>query len=200
MTTIAWGSDLPIPASLTFGVKANTQVLVSPFNGTVQTLELPGARWVATLRFAPASERFAGPLRAWIASLRGQANRASLYNFAQPIPRGTAAGTPLVNGASQTGASLITDGWSAGVTLLKGDFFSANSELKMATADCTADGSGNMTITFEPPLRSAPSDNAAITFTRPTALFVLKDPETVWESNVDGVSMFDLDFVEAFSL
>lgn len=200
MSTIVWTSDLPIPAHLGFGIKANTSVLVSPFNGTVQTMELPGARWCMLLSFAPAVEGYAGPLRAFIASLRGQANRAALYNFAQPTPRGTALGTPLVNGASQAlGGPLVTDGWAAGATLLKGDFFSAGSELKMSTADCAADGSGNMTIPFEPPFRSAPADNAAITTDRPTALFILRDPETKWDSSVDKTTNFELDFVEAFS-
>lgn len=37
---------------------------------------------------------------------------------------GTYGGTPLVNGASQTGATLATDGWSSGATALKkGDQF-----------------------------------------------------------------------------
>ncbi|MCK4621293.1 MAG: hypothetical protein KAT62_03660 [Desulfuromonadales bacterium] len=37
---------------------------------------------------------------------------------------GTYAGTPLTNGAGQTGATLVTDGWSSGaVTLNEGDVF-----------------------------------------------------------------------------
>ncbi len=31
-------------------------------------------------------------------------------------PRGAATGTPLVKGASQTGNTLTTDGWTTGVT------------------------------------------------------------------------------------
>lgn len=40
---------------------------------------------------------------------------------------GTYGGTPLVNGASQTGSSLITNGWtSGGTTLNKGDVFTVD--------------------------------------------------------------------------
>ncbi len=198
MSTISWPAALQAPVTVTWGVKANTQIMVSPLNGTVQTLELPGARWTVQMAFPTMSDALAAEMQAYVMKLRGQANRAALYNHARQIPRGTAGGTPLVNGGSQTGASLITDGWSAGATLLQGDFFSVNGELKMATADCTADGSGNMTITFEPPLRASPADNAALTTTKPTALFILQEPETRWTTRPGKFTDIDLAFVEAF--
>ena len=40
---------------------------------------------------------------------------------------GAFAGTPLVNAASQTGASLITDGWTGATGLKKGDIFTIGS-------------------------------------------------------------------------
>ena len=101
---------------------------------------------------------------------------------------GTKAGTPLVNGATQTGASLITDGWTNSTAALKqGDVFTVagvyrvHPETKVstgvlqqfvATADATADGSGNITIAISPAIvtsggrknvSSSPADNAAIT-------------------------------------
>ncbi len=39
---------------------------------------------------------------------------------------GTHGGTPLVNGASQSGSTLVTDGWSAGTTLDEGAVFTIN--------------------------------------------------------------------------
>lgn len=45
-----------------------------------------------------------------------------------PHTYGTYVGTPLVNGANQTGASLITSGWTSGqATLNKGDVFTIGS-------------------------------------------------------------------------
>lgn len=45
-----------------------------------------------------------------------------------PHVYGTYAGTPLIKGASQTGATLATDGWSSGAsTLNKGDVFTIGS-------------------------------------------------------------------------
>lgn len=100
---------------------------------------------------------------------------------------GTDAGTPLTNGAGQTGASLITDGWTNSTAALKqGDIFTiagvngVNPETKqdlgtlqqfVATADGTADGSGNLTIAISPTITltgayqtvaALPGDGAAI--------------------------------------
>jgi hypothetical protein len=97
---------------------------------------------------------------------------------------GTKAGTPLVNGASQTGASLVTDGWTASSAVLKkGDIFTiagvfrVHPETKAVTATlqqfvATADGTGNLTVAIAPPIvtsgasqnmSGSPADNAAIT-------------------------------------
>lgn len=111
----------------------------------------------------------------------------------QNIPRftsGAASGTntPLINGAGQTGSSIVTDGWqSGGLTAKKGDYVSfagvrwVNPLSKedvgalaqfVLTADVT-DSTGNATLSISPaiitsgPLQNvtaAPADNAAITY------------------------------------
>src|SRR3990167_1057755 len=53
-----------------------------------------------------------------------------------PHVYGTYTGTPLVNGASQTGTSLITDGWtSGGATLNRGDVFTIGSRSEEDTSE-----------------------------------------------------------------
>jgi hypothetical protein len=102
---------------------------------------------------------------------------------------GPLGGTPLVNGASQTGSSLVTDGWTASAAnrLKKGDVFTIAgvfavnpvsgdtlSDLQqfVVTADVSSNGSGDATIPFSPPIittgayktvSASPADNAAIT-------------------------------------
>lgn len=101
--------------------------------------------------------------------------------------------TPLVNGASQTGASLITDGWASGASSLKkGDVFTVggvyqvNPQSKantgrlqqfVVTSDIS-DTSGAMTIAISPSIitsgqlqtvSAAPADNAVITVLGATA-------------------------------
>lgn len=100
---------------------------------------------------------------------------------------GTWAGNPQVNGASQTGASLITDGWTSGTTsLVEGDVFtiggvySVNPQSRESTGQLqqfvvtapASDATGNMTLAISPPIvtsgqmqtvDAAPADNATIT-------------------------------------
>jgi len=102
--------------------------------------------------------------------------------------KGTATGTPLANGASQTGASLVTDGWSNSITALnKGDIFTmplvyavnpvnyqSTGQLQqfVATSDATSDGSGDCTISISPSIitsgayqtvTASPANNAPLT-------------------------------------
>ncbi len=100
---------------------------------------------------------------------------------------GGVAGTPLVNGANQTGSSLVTDGWTANTTIKKGTIFTISGvyavhpETKnsyrflqqfVVTSDVTADASGNATIPISPSITTSgayqnvsgsPADNATIT-------------------------------------
>src|SRR4030067_1132808 len=96
--------------------------------------------------------------------------------------------TPLVNGASQSGASLIVDGFVASSTVKQGDVFTlagvyaVNAETKqaynflqqfVATADVTLSGAGAGTLSISPSIvtsgatqnvSAGPADNAALTF------------------------------------
>jgi hypothetical protein len=199
MTTIAFPSISRLPRELPFGIVWNTQVFSSPLTQGVSTIEIPGARWKMQFRLTDFEEADAALVQVFLMQLRGRANRAALYNIARRQPRGTIAGTPLVAGASQTGAALNIDGCTVGTTLLKGDFFGVNGELKMVVAAATANGSGQMTVTFEPPLRAAPADNAAITTSQPTALFMLESDEQMWSTKPGLRSDFTLSFIEVFA-
>lgn len=102
---------------------------------------------------------------------------------------GVYGGTPLVNGANQSGNSLITNGWTATTTILQpGDRFTianvnavnpqsrvSNRALQqfVVTSVSTTDGSGNSTLTIAPAIvgpgsqfqnvDSLPASGAAIT-------------------------------------
>jgi hypothetical protein len=206
MTTIAFPTlSRASPSSMQWTLESNTQKFVSPMDKSVYTAELPGACWSFTLDFPSLQEADAALLQSFLAKLRGQANRFAMHNWARPTPRGTALGTPLVNNSSgspltaQTGATLITNGWTAGATMKPGDFFGVNSELKMCVEDSTADGAGNMVLTFEPPLRASPSHAAALTTTRPTAVFMLTEPRSGWSYSPGAFSSYSLQGIEQFA-
>lgn len=104
---------------------------------------------------------------------------------------GPLGGTPLVNGATLTGATtLVTDGWTAaaaarvkandvftianvyGVNPVSKESTGALQQFRV-TADGSSDGTGNLTLSIEPAIISTgakqnvsalPADNAALTF------------------------------------
>lgn len=82
---------------------------------------------------------------------------------------GAGGGTPLIKGASQTGTTLLTDGWSASVTkvVAGGDVIkiAGLNPIYRIRDDVNSDGSGNATLTLTPsiPAGSSPADNAVIT-------------------------------------
>lgn len=108
-------------------------------------------------------------------------------------PKGVATGTPLVNGGSQTGTSLITDGWSNTIT----NILRAGDILKIAglnvvfdqLADVNSNGSGQATLTLSPPIFAgqSPADNAALTVTGVTFRAFFAEPPVIPEADADQI-------------
>lgn len=190
------------PPDVEIGLRSNTAVFVSDLSGQAQTVELPGARWSLSFGYGNLQRDDAALMEAFLVALRGQANRARVLVFGREAPRGTWAGSPLVDGAGQTGASLLIKGFSAGATVKKGDYFNvgANGELKMVSADGTATGGGALTISFEPPLRASPANNTALVSANCVIpRMILNDSHPRWQHKPAGFSDFSLDFVEVFT-
>lgn len=80
---------------------------------------------------------------------------------------GVPGGTPLTNGSASIGATSIPmDGMTISTgTYKNGDIitFAGHSQTYAIQADATANGSGQATLSIQPPLKTAVSDNAAIT-------------------------------------
>lgn len=172
-------------AACRFALETNTLVFTSPLDRTTQRALLGGARWRAAYTLPAMNRAQMAAWQAFLMQLEGGVNTFSAYDPDARTPRGVATGTPLVKGGSQTGSSLETDGWTAGVTgiLKAGDYFSVNSELKMVTGDCNSNGSGEATVSFKPALRSSPADNAPLTVDAASCTMVLDDDgQTAWQT------------------
>jgi hypothetical protein len=173
-----------------FGLETNTQTFSSPLTKNVQRLLLGGARWTASYTLPKMKRERAAAWQAFFLSLDGGLNTFNAFDPDAKQPRGIATGTPLVNGANQTGNTLVIDGCTASVFgwLRAGDYVSVNGELKMATADCNTDGSGNATISFKPAIRNSPSDNSAVTVRNATCTMVLADDnQAMWDTDMNSI-------------
>jgi hypothetical protein len=168
----------PLPNFVTarFFLETNTQRFESPITKTVQRVLLGGSRWNATYTLPAMKTDLGSKWQAFFLQCAGSVNAFAGFDPDNRTPRGPAGGTPLVAGGSQTGNTLAIDGCTSNALFLKaGDYFSVNGELKMQTVDTNADGSGNVTLTFMPALRSSPADNTPIITDRPSCTMVLSD-------------------------
>lgn len=168
-----------------FRLMTNTALFESSYDRTQQTLERPGARWAADFALPPMANADARDWVAFLTSLRGLVGTFNGYDPSQRTPRGTATGTPLVDGGSQTGRTLNTKGWSTGVTgiMKAGDYIAFANRFHMVVEDADSDGSGDAALSIEPPLRESPAGDAAITVTNPTVIMRLTSDQAEWDVN-----------------
>lgn len=190
-----------------FSLVTNTQRFMSPLTGSVQTRELPGARWSASFTLPPMKRGQAAAWQAALAKLRGGANRFLACDPDARTPRGIAIGTPRVRGAGQTGSTLTTDGWKANVLVIlrAGDYVSftngaGHAELHMVVVDAPTTSAGIATLAIEPPIRSAPADDAAITIQSAACeMALIDDEQAAWDA--DQMSVYGISFagIEVFT-
>lgn len=169
-----------------------------------QVLSWPSAhQWLATCTVPKLAEPWSGEMRAFLSLMDGRANV-----FQMPVPdyrgpsNGYAGTVGKVRGADQSGFSLETDGWEAGALILPaGSYVTVNDELKLMTADITADGAGEATLTFRQLLRASPADNTDIVIQDPYFVANLVDPEgAAWKCRPGQQQAFHLDIEEAVDL
>ncbi len=174
-----------------FNIEFNTLEFKSTFTNTSQRVGLSTGIWVAQYSLPIMDRDNIANWKAFFARLQGRKNTFYAYDPDYTTPRGVATGTPLVNGGSQTGNTLVTDGWTVSTTgiLKAGDYFSVGGELKMVTQDANSDASGNCTINFEPAIRNSPSDNASIVTSNPKCEMYLNADIIIMQTNFNKHSM-----------
>lgn len=161
----------------------------SPFSKKLKIYDYGGKRWRASVTLPVLELHNARRWIAWFLSLNGMSGTFNLKPSLESAPRGSALGTPLVKGASQTGQSLETDGWDANQSeaLKAGDWIQLGNSLYRVLQDVASDGAGDATIDIWPGLRSSPSDNEALILFDPKGRFRLADlPSTLY--NVQRVA------------
>jgi hypothetical protein len=216
MLLMADGVTQRLPASATLILDPLTQSSDSPFDGSRQTIAMPGAKWHGTMVWGPMPPYNWRVLGAFLSSLQGSAGR---FTYTHPmvwrrcLNPVSAIGSPVVNGGSQTGSTLVTNGWTPYATIfVPGDFFSfvdptGRPRMHQVTPGLTGDGfidadaGGNATLSISPPLRVSPNSGAALTCDFPLAVWMLNDDKqgTMAQKAADGGGRgsTSLDIIEA---
>ena len=182
MATITYPSS-PKPNGMSWRLVMPAQTNVSEWTGRRQTIASGRGWWECQLSLPPiVGTTNVNAWRAFIAKSRGKANDFQIP--VDPTAQSASTATPLVNGAGQIGRTLNSDGWPLSTTVLvAGQFITINNQLLQLTENVTSNGSGVATLTFEPPIRTSPSDNAAIEYKNPFCLMYLVEEPTLSVEN-----------------
>jgi len=168
-------------------------------SGRRQARQIGGQYWEMTATFPPMTRAEFAPINAFVLKQRGQ------YESFQVVPPvlnaglGSPAGTPLVNGADQTGRSVVTDGWNNSITIFKaGDYlkFANHDKVYTVVTDATSNGSGQSTITIEPALITSPANDSAITYTSVPFTVALTSGIQEFSTGTTGLFEFEIDLEE----
>mgnify|MGYP003648627902 CR=1 FL=1 len=183
--------------------RSTVGIYSSPFTMQQQVYAHPGQVWTGNFGLPPMNRAEAAPWVAALTSLNGVEGR---FYFGDPswiAPQGIGTGTPLINGSSQTGYDLITDGWTATQTgiMKAGDWVqiatTSSRTLHMVMADANSDGGGNATLTLWPRVRTAFADNTALIVNSPTGVWRMTG-NVPWAISVDQlISGMTVECVEA---
>jgi hypothetical protein len=184
-------------ANIVMTARNSVAVATSPFTLTTQVMQHQGSRWEASVTLPPMKRASAEEWIAFLISLNGAYGTFLLGDPMGATARGsasTAAGTPLVNGGSQTGSTLNIDGAPNNATgyLKAGDYIQVGTNLYKVLADANSNGSGQVSLDIWPSLRSSPADNAAVVVASAKGLFRLSSSDASF--SIDNASVYGINF------
>jgi len=188
----------------TLGIKSVQNTIVSKsLSGKKLARQVDNQRFsfTASIITAKRSDVY-GELMAFIMKQRSSKENFTIIPPEIEDARGNVSGTVLVNGVHAVGDTTIDiDGMTG--TLKAGDFvkFASHTKVYMVVADATADGSNEATITIEPPLITALTNDSAVTYDNvPFTVHLVNDIQEFGTSSSDKdgnlLYQFELDVEE----
>jgi len=183
--------SFPLVSPETFGVSniewsavSNDAYALNAWNFALIKQIFDGRMWRGTLTIKARRGGDGRSLTAWLTALRRAGTNAGTFMLGDPsatLPLGSAKdtpGTPVVDGAAQTGEALNVTGLPTSVTgyLLEGDYIQLGTgitaRLKKVLDDVDSDGSGDATMNLWPPIRTAPVNSSTVVVSSAQGLFI----------------------------
>jgi|GEM_PF-2150964 len=153
------------PAPMTATITSIAPTYVSVTNSLKRQVRSRGAQaWQMDLYYGAMTRATFAPLWAFLINQSGQFKSFTVALSAF-TPLGSPSGTPLVNGALQSGVTINTDGWTPSQTVLKkGDWIQFENDAKVYSviSDAISNGSGQANLRIFPALRKSPADNFTV--------------------------------------
>ena len=167
-------------------------------SGKMFSTQVDGQRFKFSATYPPMSRSDFAPVIAFIMKQRSQKETFQISLPDIKNAKGNVSGTVLVKNAHSAGDTTITVDAITG-TLNAGDLvkFEGHNKVYMVVSDATADGSNEATLTIEPPLRSAVSDNAVVTYDGIEFTVRLTNDLQQFQTDDLDTFRFEVDFIEA---
>jgi len=184
-----------------FNIKSNQKTLVSQTDsGKTYRRQIDGQRWSFTVSYPLMTRANFQPIMAFIVQQRSQKESFTITFPSYLNATGNETGTVLINGAhSVADTTIAMDAFADdGAGRFKaGDFIKfAHSKVYMVVTDVTS-SSNAATVTIEPPLTTALSNNSSVTYDSiPFTVHLTSDIQefTSGQANSDGVPLFKFEF------
>ena len=183
--------------SMNFSSEQKTKTSMTD-SGKIFSTQVDGQKFKFSATYPPMSRSDFAPVLAFIMKQRSQKETFQIALPDLKNAKGNVSGSVLVKNAHTAGDTTITVDAMTG-TLKAGDFvkFAGDTKVYMVVSDVTADGSNEATLTIEPPLRSAISDNASVTYDG--VEFTVRLTNDLQQFTTDDIDTFkfEVDFIEA---
>lgn len=190
----------PVAKSANIGSEQNT-IITTTTSGRVQTRQIDGQKFIITLDYAPMTRSNFAPIKAFLMKQRARLNTFTIIPPVVSNAQGVASGTISVNGAITSGATTCTiDGMAVSTNdiLKAGDYFrfAGQNKVYIAVEDLDSDGSGEGTLTFEPPLRSDVADDVALVYDNVDFTVRLRNDIQEYSIITDNLYKYEIDLIE----
>ena len=178
-----------------------TTIVSITTSGRKQARQIDGQRFAITLQFPNMTRAEFAPIQAFVMKQRSQLESFTVVPPTVKNALGVASTVISTNASVSAGATTCTvDNMTTSTNgiLKAGDYFRFTGQEKvyMAVEDLDADGSGEGTLTFEPPLRSAVTDNTILVYDNVD--FTVSLTNDIQEFNIGTQEYFnyEIDLVE----
>jgi len=189
-----------------FNIKSNQKTLVSQTDsGKTYRRQVDGQRWSFTVSYPLMTRANFQPIMAFIVQQRSQKESFTITFPSYLNATGNETGTVLINGAhSVADTTIAMDAFAGdGAGRFKaGDFIKfAHSKVYMVVTDVTS-SSNAATVTIEPPLTTALTNNSSVTYDSiPFTAHLTSDIQEFTSGQVnssgDPLFKFEFDVIEA---
>ena len=190
----------PVARSANITSQQDTIVSVTT-SGRKQARQIDGQRFAITLSFPPMTRSEFAPIKAFIIKQRSQLENFTIIPPTESNAQGVASTTISTNASVSAGATTCTvDGMTVSTNgiLKAGDYFRFTGQEKVyiAVEDLNADGSGEGTLTFEPPLRTLVADNAVLIYDNVDFTVSLTSNVQEYKIGTSDLYAYELDVIE----